>query len=151
MSQERVRDIIDHARDFYSQLGTYYAGLSTVADQERVKMLLNYLGDWEKKHEQALAEYEESASDGIMDTWFQCGADMMDSNCFTPAPLTPDMDIDTVMREVLRLEECLQKLYTEAINRSDTAQIKEVFTNLLEAKRRDIRNLVQAAQQLQDL
>ena len=45
MSQERVIDVIDHARDFYSQLSKYHDGLSVVTDQERVKIFLDYLSE----------------------------------------------------------------------------------------------------------
>jgi rubrerythrin len=148
MSQERVIDVIDHARDFYSQLSIYYDDLSTVADRERVKIFLDYLSESERRHGQALAEYEEIAPHDVIDTWFKCGADTAID--LKPSTLTSDMDVDTVLREALRLDQCLSDLYQEAIDRAQTDRIKEVFTNLLEANKKDMRNLVRDSGHLHD-
>lgn len=150
MSQEQVIDMIDHARDFYSQLSKYYDELSVVADRERVKIFLDYLSECEKRHEQALAKYEETAPHDVIDTWFKCGADKANESCFQSPKLTADMDADTVLREALRLDQCLSDLYQEAIDRAQTDRIKEVFTNLLEANKKDMRNLVRDSGHLHD-
>lgn len=120
MSQERVIDVIDHARDFYSQLSKYYDALSVVADRERVKIFLDYLSECAKRHKQALAEYEDTAPHNVIDTWFKCGADTATAKDFEPSTLTADMDVDTVLREALRLDQCLSDLYQEAIDRAQT-------------------------------
>ncbi len=150
MSQESVLDIIDHVRSFYTQLSKYYKGLSDAADQERVKILLNYLSELEARHEQALAEYEASAPQDLMDTRFKYGVDKATAKCFSTPTLTPDMDVDTVVREALRLDECISALYQEVIDRAQTERIKEMFTNLLEANKKDMRNLVRDSEHLQD-
>jgi rubrerythrin len=150
VSQERVLDIIDHARAFYTQLSKYYDELSVVADRERVKILLNYLSACEKRHEQALTEYEETAPQDVIDTWFKCGADMVTDLSCQPLKLTSDMDIDTILREALRLDQCLSDLYQEAMDRAQTDRIKEVFTNLLETNKKDMHNLVRDCGHLHD-
>lgn len=150
MSQERVIDVIDHARNFYSQLSRYYDDLSIIADQERVKILLDYLSECEKRHEKALAEYEEIASDDVIDTWLKCGADAATSEAFESARLTSDMDVDTVLREALRLDQCLSDLYQEIIDRAQTDRIKEVFSNLLESNKKEMHDLVRDCGHLHD-
>ncbi len=150
MSQERVLDIIEHARNFCSELSTYYNALSEVADRERVKIFLDYLSECEQRHDRALAEYEETAPDEIIDTWFKCGADRATDKCIHPSGLTPDMDVDSVLREALRLDQCLSDLYQEVIERAQTDRIREVFTNLLEANKKDMRNLARDFGHLQD-
>ncbi len=141
MSQENVMDVIDHARIFHAQLSKYYDELSEVADRERVKIFLNYLSNCEKRHEHALAEYEETAPLNVTDTWFKCGADKAINEFLDPRTLTSDMDIDSVLREALRLDQCLSELYQEAIDRAQTDRIKEVFKNLLETNKKEMRNL----------
>lgn len=150
MSQERVVDVIDHARDFYSQLSKYYDDLSVVAEQERVKILLNYLSACEKRHEQALVEYEETGPRDVINTWYKCGADKATAECFNPSVITSDMDVDTVLREALRLDQCLSDLYQEVIDRAQTDSIREVFTNLLKANQKDMRDLVRDSGHLHD-
>jgi len=150
MSQERVVDIINHARNFYSQLSKYYDELSIVADRERVKILLDYLSECEKRHEQALADYEDIAPHDVIDTWFKCGADKTINEFSEPSKLTSDMDVDAVVREALRLDQCLSDLYQEVIDRAQTDRIKEIFTNLLESNKKDMRDLVRDSGHLYD-
>ena len=61
-----------------------------------------------------------------------------------------DMDVDTVLREALRLDECLSELYQEVIDRAQTDRIKEVFTNLLEVNKKEMRDLVRDSGHLRD-
>jgi len=150
MSQERVVDIIDHARNFYSQLSKYYDELSIIADRERVKILLDYLSACEKRHEQALADYEGIAPHDVIDTWFKYGADKAINEFSEPSKLTSDMDVDAVVREALRLDQCLSDLYQEVIDRAQTNRIREVFTNLLESNKKDMRDLVRDSGHLHD-
>ncbi len=150
MSQERVIDVIDHARNFHAQLSKYFDELSVIADRERVKILLDYLSECEKRHERALTEYEEIAPHDVIDTWFKCGADKAISECLEPTDLTSDMDVDTVLREALRLDQCLSDLYQEIVDRAQTDRIKEVFTNLLESNKKEMRDLVRDSGHLYD-
>lgn len=150
MGQERVLDVIDHARKFHSRLSQYYDELGAVADRERVKIFLDYLSACEKRHEQALAEYEESAPRDVVDTWFQCGVDRVLNGLLDPAEISSDMDVDAVLREALRLDECLSELYQEVVERAQTDRIKEVFTNLLETNKKEMRNLVRDSGHLHD-
>jgi rubrerythrin len=150
MSQERVVDIIDHAREFYSRLSKYHDELSAVADRERVKILLDYLSDCEQRHEQALADYEGIAPHAVIDTWFKCGADKAINELSEASQLTSDMDVDTVLREALRLDQCLSDLYQELIDRAQTDRIREIFTRLLETNKKEMRNLVRDSGHLYD-
>ena len=150
MGKERVLDVIDHARDFHSQLSRYYDSLSAVADRARVKIFLDYLSACAKRHEEVLAEYEENAPREIMDTWVSCAADAPIAKALELKPLTPGMDVDTVLREALRLDECLSEMYREVIDRAATDRIREVFTRLLEANQKDMHNLARDSGHLHD-
>lgn len=141
MSSERVIDVIDRARKFYAQMSAYFEELRTVADQARVKIFLDYLSACEKRHAQALADYENTAPHDITDTWFKCPADKAAIECLELTKPTPDMDVDTVLREALRLDQCLSDLYQEVIERAQTDRIKEVFTTLLESNKKHMRDL----------
>ena len=150
MSPERVIDIIEHVRAFYSQLSVYYRAMSDDADQQRVKLLLDYLSDVEKRHEQVLAEYEENAPSDILNTWFQYGDDSAIPNTYQPTELSSDVDVDFVIQEALRIDQHLSNLYQHAIDRAQTERIKEVFKHLLASNQKEMRNLVRDAGHLHD-
>lgn len=142
MPQEQVLDLIEHARDLHARLSKYYEELGDKSDKAKVKILLDYLSETEARHEDALAEYETSfAPPDVNDTWFQFEPDMLAGERPVPADITPDMDIDAVLREVLRVDELLSELYKEIVKRADSKRIKEVFSNLLAANEKEIRNL----------
>lgn len=150
MGQERILDVIDHARNFHSQLGRYYDSLGAMADRDRVKIFLDYLSACAKRHEQALAEYEEDAPREIVDTWLTCESDTLIGKALELKSLTPDMDVDTVLREALRLDECLSEMYREVIDRAPGERVREVFTRLLETNQKEMQNLVRDSGHLHD-
>jgi len=142
MPQEQVLDLIDHVRDLHAQLKAYYEDLGKKSDQARVKILLDYLGEAEGRHADALGEYEHLfASPDVNDTWFQFMPDLFTAGRAVSINITPDMDVDAVLREVLRVDELLSKLYIEIIKRAHSKRIKEVFGNLLATNEKEIRNL----------
>ena len=142
MAQEKVMHLIDHARDLHAQLSMYYEELGERTEQERVKILLKYLSESEARHEEALEEYERVfASPDVTDTWFQFEPDMMTTDEPFSSTITPDMDIDEVLREVLRFDEQLSELYREIIKRAQFKRIKEVFSNLLQTNEKEMRDL----------
>ena len=141
VTQEQVIDIIDHTRQFYCRLSEYYAQLGSTSKKELVRILLNYLSEAVMRHEHALAEYEKHASRDISDTWFQFEPEMVTDEWPDPASITPDMDVDAVVREVLRLDERLSERYRKIVNLAHSERIKEVFTNLLETNEKEMRNL----------
>ncbi|WP_372845592.1 hypothetical protein [Pontiella sp.] len=150
MSQERVMDIIDRARDFHAQLSEYFAARSAGSDKAWAKILLNYLGEAEKRHEEALEDYEKHVSHDVTDTWLQFPPDIKVEHYLTPAEITADMDAEDVLREVLRLDQRLSELYREVVKRAHSKRIKEVFTNLLETNEKEMRNLSRDFGHMQD-
>lgn len=151
MPQRRAMDILDHARAFYGTLSDYFERLTHVTDKERIRMLLLYLVESERARGNALLEYERTAPVDLMDTWFKCGPDKADGSCFNPDALLADMDVDEVIQEAIRLENCLSALYSEMADRAQTDEVRELFETLLRSNEKHIRNLVRDAEQLRDL
>jgi hypothetical protein len=143
-------DIIDQARNYHSRLSDYFGKLSADSDKAWVKILLNYLGEAEARHEEALEEYEKHVSHDVTDTWLQFPPDIKIENYLIPAEITPDMDAEAILREVLRLDERLSELYREVVKRAHAKRIKEVFTNLLETNEKEMRNLSRDFGNMQD-
>lgn len=150
MGKERIVDVLEHAREFHAQLSRYYDSLATVADRARVKIFLDYLSACARRHEEALAEYEEVAPRDVMDTWVSCATDARIGKALELKTLTPGMQVEEVLREALRLDECLSELYREVIDRAATDRVREVFTRLLETNQKDMHNLARDSGHLHD-
>ena len=141
---ERTQDVLDHVRAFHDDLGKRYEQLSSESQQERIKMLLNYLGRHERHLEECLADYEETASRGILETWFKFVPQEARLLKLDDMKLTPDMSVDDIVDVALRMDNCVVELYRELADISVSQQVKDVFTNLLtmeeEQKHKMIRN-----------
>ncbi|MCK5188869.1 MAG: hypothetical protein KAR12_02310, partial [Methylococcales bacterium] len=97
MRFEQVRDILDHAREFHKCLGEFYQNLVEYEEETRIKMLLEYLGRHEKFLEQGIANFEESASEQVLDTWFQFTQDKATLKLPNSKNIKPDMSVEDVI------------------------------------------------------
>jgi len=151
MRFEQVRDILDHASEFHKRLGEFYQNLADHDDAARIKMLLEYLGRHEKFLEQGIANFEESASKQVLDTWFQYTQDKAILKLPEASNIKPNMPVEEVIRMGLDLDDCLLKLYKDAAENSEVPEVKEVFNNLLEMEQEEEHHLVRAALDSRDI
>ncbi|RKZ45365.1 MAG: hypothetical protein DRQ58_10535 [Gammaproteobacteria bacterium] len=145
MRFEQVRDILDHAREFHKCLGEFYQNLVEYEEETRIKMLLEYLGRHEKFLEQGIANFEESASEKVLDTWFQFTQDKATLKLPSGNNIKSNMSVEDVIHMGLELDDCLIKLYKDAAEDSEVLEVKEVFNNLLKMEQEEEHHLVRAA------
>lgn len=150
---ETTKDVLDHAREFHGYVGDYYRRLSEKNRKARVRMLLDYMSWHEKELEKALARYEEQVSEKVRNTWFQYPPPegvvqvCMDMNFEEKENLT----VDEVVDMALELDKCLLQLYEAMVERSEYEEVREVFKNLLEAKKRRKLDFVRDAMHLKEI
>ncbi|MDD5582371.1 MAG: hypothetical protein PHS99_04055, partial [Candidatus Marinimicrobia bacterium] len=60
ISFKQARDVLNYSKEFHHQLDEYYKTLNNKTDKIRVKMLLDYLMDHEKKLEKNIERIEET-------------------------------------------------------------------------------------------
>jgi rubrerythrin len=153
MSFETTKDVLDHARDFHHHLSEYYSQLSDKAGRERVKMLLNYMSRHEKHLAESLSEYEHSVSSKILDTWFQFPApkEALTTCRIVAVEENTELSVDGIVDLALQLDECLVQLYKSMIESSESEEVREVFTNLLQMEKHEEVELVRNAFRLKGL
>jgi hypothetical protein len=153
MSFETTKDVLDHARRFHREVSDFYGRLSGQPQQERVKILLDYMSRHEKHLEESLTQYEEGVSGKILNTWFQypppretldlCKNLTMEGN--------ENLTVDQVIKLALELDECLVTLYKAMVEAAETEEVKEIFENLLAMEKQEKMNLVRDALQFDDI
>jgi len=153
MAFETTKDVLDHAREFHTQLSDFYILLSRKSEKERVKLLLDYMSEHEKYLEETLGRYEEEVSGKILNTWFQYPPPkkLLETCREVSINKTDDLSVDDVIEMAVQLNQCLIDLYKEMIKNSETEQIRDVFTNLMEMEKRQELELVRDAQEWKDL
>jgi rubrerythrin len=153
MAFETTKDVLDHAREFHTQLSDFYTLLSGKSEKQRVKLLLDYMSEHEKYLEEILSRYEEEVSKKILNTWFQYSPpkELLDTCREVSIKKTDDLTVDDVIEIAVKLNQCLIDLYKEMIKNSETNLIREVFTNLMEMEKRQELEVVRDAQEWKDL
>jgi rubrerythrin len=153
MAFETTKDVLDHAREFHTQLSDFYTLLSRLSEKQRVKLLLDYMSEHEKYLEETLTRYEEEVSKKILNTLFQYPPpkELLETCREVSINRTDELSVDDVIEIAVKLNQCLIDLYKEMIKNSETDLIREVFTNLMEMEKRQELELVRDAQEWKDL
>ena len=141
----QTRDILRRAQDFHSQLSDFYHQLADDAKKTTVTMLLEYMSRHEKHLEESLAKYEESAASDILDCWFKYVPELATCKCFEGIEVGLSMSVDDVVNMAMRLDNCLVNLYREVAECANAAQVKEVFSALLEMEEQEKVKLIREA------
>ena len=153
MAFETTKDVLDHARKFHTQLSEFYSLLSNKSEKQRVKLLLDYMSQHEKYLEETLTRYKEEVSEKILNTWLKYPPppEILETCREVSINKTDDLTVDDVIELGVKLNQCLIDLYKEMIKNSETDEMREVFTNLMEMERRQELELVRDAQEWKDL
>jgi len=107
------------------------------------------------RHEEHISEnltkFENGTSKRILDTWFKY-APMNDipEDC-EGQELKPDMSVEEVIRLALKFDNCLVKLYKQLSENCASKEVKDLFTALLKIEKREERDFVRNAQEVNDL
>jgi len=145
-----VGDIIDFLESYHRQLNEFYRKNKDAMNSERVKMLLAYTSRHEKNIQDVLENISGKDRDIILKTWVQFIP-------FTETVLTedqwedPEEDLDSVVQQVLELDDNLIRFYDKMIHQSGIpAPVQEFFQHLIFLEEREKAQIAQAAQQIKD-
>ena len=150
MRYTQVRDMLDQVRDFHGQLAEYYHQLSDSSDQQRVKLLLDHMSNHEKQLQESLRDYEEDASEQVMNTWVDCKyCDEVLATC-KRVPIASETSVDSVVKATLDIDNCLVRFYREVAEKVESETVRDVFRNLVDMEESELRQLAFSALQVRD-
>lgn len=142
---EQVKDVLNYSKTIHAGLRKLYASINEKPQQERVKMLLEYLYEQEHQLEQTISNFEAVSSQPVLDTWVQYGPSFNIQELIDGQKIHPDMLFDEVIDLAIKFDDALVAFYRQAENESDIPRIKEIFQNLAEMERRGKIRQLQAA------
>lgn len=151
MRFEQTRDVIDHVGDFHLRASRLYAELQQHASDQRVRMLLDYLGRHQQNLAHKILEFKQDSSKVVLNSWFKY---THDEDIFKPLQAVDrqsDLNFDAVLDLAVRLDEQLLELYQEMAERARSSEVKEIFNNLLLREMEEKQKLMHAALGLMDL
>jgi rubrerythrin len=143
--------MLDQVREFHGQLSEYYSQLSDNAEEQRVKMLLDHMSSHEQHLQSSLTAYEEDASRQVMDTYVDCiYCDEILAIC-EQTPVTPQMNVDSVIRTSMDVDNCLLRFYREVAANADCETVRDLFRNLIDMEEGELRKLAMNALGAKDM
>ena len=151
MSVEQARTIIDHTRDFHQRISSYYHRLADSTQQERVKLLLDYMCEHEKRLALGIEEYENSAPDSILNTWFLTPECTDATKFLEDIPLKSDLSVETIVELGIKATSCVMQVYKTLAEQAEPESVRQVFSNLLQMEEKSQQQFVRDAGLLADL
>ena len=150
MSVSTARNLLEAVSHFHKQLGLFCEKNARANKDERVRLLLDYIGRHEYHMAEALENYEEQARVTVLNTWFNNippklleGPDKND--------LTPDSTIDDVIAWAIRMDDSVIELYRTMAAEAGTAEVKKVVNGLLAMEEREKLKTVRSALRINDI
>jgi rubrerythrin len=151
MRFEQTKDVLEHARNFHNKIGEFYKKHRDHTEQQRIKLLLDYMSHREQELAGALEQFAEGSSREVLDTWFQFTVDDETLKLCPDALLHDEMTVDDVIRAGVAMSQCFINLFREIATTADSDQVRAVFQNLLESEQREQKKLVRNAEMFMDL
>ncbi len=151
MRYKTVRDVVVHSRQLHHQISEFYQNLGERHQQERVKILLEYLKRHEDHLEETLAKFEKDKSQKIWDEWFQYAPEHDLEKVLDGEEIRMDMDIDDVVTLALKLDDYFIDLYQDMVQNAVSSAVKDVFQNLLEMEQKEKIRLARTALEVNDM
>lgn len=142
---EQVKDLLDHGRKVHAELRKFYDCLNEQHQQERVKMVLDYLSRHEQNREEALERFEHDARKGILDTWMQYAPSSKVEEMLKNCVIAPDMSVDEVVKLGMDFDNALVELYRDAAREAEEEHVKELFQDLVNMENEERQRLARDA------
>lgn len=133
MPSRQVKDILDHVRSVHHQLNKVCHQLSTNEPDERLQLLLAYIGRHEEAFNNAVRRYEkESSVKTALDTWLQFTADETITEAFVDLDLHAGMTAEEIVEQVLSFDAKLMDLYRDLAASTSSSQVRDLFSDLVQ-------------------
>ena len=130
MEYIQTRDILSKACDFHHKLSHYYDEERQRLDEQKVKLLLEYLSRHEKNLEALLKRCSEDAEPSITNTWFKYTPDHLSEAMDPDVHIPADSTVDDIVQIALNVDNKLIEFYNDAAERAMSRDVRELFEKL---------------------
>ena len=151
MRFKKSREVLAHVERFHEEVSRHCEEASGASDQQRLRMLLDYIADREHNLAHAVGTFTEETSDQVLDTWFQYTIDDTELHALLTTGFSPTMTPEDVMSATMAIADHLLAMYRDMLAAADTEELQEVFQNLLDHEQKEKEKLARNLQMFQDL
>ena len=151
---KKVSEIIELIEKYHLGLSDYFLSLREQTGDERVKLLLDFLGKGEAFLAEYLEKYRKATPKRIMNAWVKyvpwLPTDIY-CECRKNLKLRPPLDIYNVVEAAIHFDDCLIDFYTTLVQEIQNETVGEIFANLLRVTKKHEMNLARDISWLHDL
>lgn len=152
MQIETLSDIIDWSRQVHQHLAEHVAKDADRQQNERAKMLMNYLADHESTLSQLLKRFEDTADAKALNTW--CYEFISNHPLKIEAEHRrsyAEMGTQEIINSVMAKHKQVLELYRHLEEQADTNSVKELLAQLISLEEHESMRMVQSANRLEDI
>lgn len=150
MKFEQTSDLIKHARSFHQLIATFLSQTRESLDSPRMQMLLDYLVQHEMDMDTKLAEYEQHASQGLMDTWVQFSTCEAKFKKLQTKLQLPETSVEEVIFLMVSVYDCLIENFELMAKQAEIDDVGNVFTNIAAMERKQKLKIVRNSNMIGD-
>lgn len=147
---DSVNQIIDRVRMLHRDLAERVEDVQTAEDQERLRLVLDYIARRERYLDSALASFQNDAPHTVLNAGFKVIPGRPIKECLDLVKLDVK-DPDSILRSVLEMDNCLNDILRATAKTAGTPEARELFGQLVEMAEREQRRLVRDTIEMEDL
>jgi len=151
---KKVSEIVEIIEQYHIGLSEYYISMKANSADERVNLLLEFLGKSEAHLAEYLEKYRKTSPNRLMNAWVKyvpwLPTDIY-CECRKNVYLQPPLVTYNVLDAALHFDDCLINYYTTLVQEIQDERVAEIFSNLLRVTKKHEMNLARDVSWLHDL
>lgn len=147
---EQARDVLDYGIDLHGQLSAFYNALGQRSDQDRTRLVLDYLSRHERDRGETMKRFEEAPHTHDLDVWLQFAPSSDIERLLAHGTSRSDLSVDDVVGIAMRFDDALIEIYREAARQAEETRAKGIFDDLVRMETKEQQRLVRDAEWIQD-
>lgn len=152
MQAENLKDVLDWTIDFHQQLSLCLTDCAKENENERAKLLLDYLAQHEQSLTEVITEFKKIASKNALNTWCY---EYLDKHPIMKHKHNdvPFADLNTlqITEAVMHMHQQVITLYRDLAAQTVVNSARELLEELLSLEEHEAMRMTQSANRLEDL
>ena len=132
MMFKQTRDILTVLQQQYAQIIDYFDCLEDKTNRQRILQLLELEKKRHNEIREIIGRYKREEYKAILETWIQFSAEGSLDKELEKFQIRPDFSIEEVMNVSVALDNWLEDMLKDLIEKSPSARARELFDSLLE-------------------
>ena|SRR5210317_1294985 len=152
MPTETIKDILDWGRRLHEELATIYQSSSAESEDERTRLLLNYIADHENRLAEMIANFEKHDTTGRVDSWMR---DYLEKNPFKAGmrevvKFNP-MDGEEVLQATIDAHQKMIAMYRDLAQNAKSDRLETLFTSIADMESNELMRMVMTGERWSDM